>query len=41
MKKEFPGSYFILGEFNKASDKEFAKIPLSKRMHMLFYQNHS
>ena len=38
MKKEFPGSYFILGEFNKASDSEFAKIPLSKRMHMLFYQ---
>ena len=38
MKKEFPGSYFILGEFNKATDKEFAKIPLSKRMHMLFYQ---
>ncbi len=38
MKKEFPGSYFILGEFNKCSDDEFSKIPIYERMHMLFYQ---
>jgi len=38
MKKEFPGSYFILGEFNKCSDEEFKKIPIYERMHMLFYQ---
>ena len=38
MKKQFPNSYFILGEFNKCSDEEFAEIPLFERMHMLFYQ---
>lgn len=38
MKKEFPGSYFILGEFNRCTDEEFGKIPLYERMHMLFYQ---
>jgi SAM-dependent methyltransferase len=38
MKKEFPGSYFILGEFNRCTDEEFSKIPLYERMHMLFYQ---
>tara|TARA_B100001769_G_C22090418_1_gene588089 strand:+ start:89 stop:1132 length:1044 start_codon:yes stop_codon:yes gene_type:complete len=38
MKKKFPGSYFILGEFNKASHSEFQNIPIYKRMHMLFYQ---
>ncbi len=38
MKKEFPESYFILGEFNKCSDEEFQKIPIYERMHMLFYQ---
>ena len=38
MKKEFPGSYFILGEFNKCSDNEFQQIPIYDRMHMLFYQ---
>ncbi len=38
MKKEFPGSYFILGEFNRCSDEEFSKIPIYERMHMLFYQ---
>ena len=38
MKQEFPGSYFILGEFNRCTDEEFSKIPLYERMHMLFYQ---
>lgn len=38
MKKEFPGSYFILGEFNRCTDEEFSKIPIYERMHMLFYQ---
>lgn len=38
MKEEFPGSYFILGEFNRCSDEEFSKIPIYERMHMLFYQ---
>ena len=38
MKKKFPGSYLILGEFDKASHLEFQKIPIYKRMHMLFYQ---
>ena len=38
MKKEFPGSYFILGEFNKCTDSEFQNIPIYERMHMLFYQ---
>tara|TARA_X000000950_G_scaffold288438_1_gene405205 strand:+ start:2991 stop:4034 length:1044 start_codon:yes stop_codon:yes gene_type:complete len=38
MKKKFPGSYLILGEFNKASHSEFQKIPIYERMHMLFYQ---
>ena len=38
MKKEFPGSFFILGEFNKCSDDEFSNIPIYERMHMLFYQ---
>ena len=38
MKREFPNSYFILGEFNKCNDEEFKKIPLTERMHMLFYQ---
>ena len=28
MKKKFPGSYFVLGEFNKASHLEFQKIPI-------------
>tara|TARA_Y100000590_G_scaffold459492_2_gene616706 strand:+ start:226 stop:1284 length:1059 start_codon:yes stop_codon:yes gene_type:complete len=38
MKKQFPNSYFILGEFNRCEDHEFSKIPLYERMHMLFYQ---
>ena len=38
MKQEFPGSYFILGEFNRCTDEEFSKIPLYEKMHMLFYQ---
>ena len=38
MKKEFPGSYFVLGEFNKCNDDEFQNIPIYERMHMLFYQ---
>ena len=38
MKKKFPGSYFILGEFNKCTHQEFQKIPIYERMHMLFYQ---
>ena len=38
MKKQFPDSYFILGEYNKCSDEEFNNIPLTERMHMLFYQ---
>ena len=38
MKKEFPGSYFVLGEFNKCKDSEFQNIPIYERMHMLFYQ---
>ena len=38
MKKQFPNSYFILGEFNKCNDEDFNKISLSERMHMLFYQ---
>ena len=37
MKKKFPGSYFILGEFNKASHSEFQKIPIYKRC-ICFYQ---
>lgn len=38
MKNEFPGSYFVLGEFNKCKDDEFQKIPIYEKMHMLFYQ---
>lgn len=38
MKKEFPGSYLILGEYKKCDDREFQTIPLYERMHMLFYQ---
>lgn len=38
MKKEFPKSYFLLGEFNRISDQEFTQMPLAKKMHMLFYQ---
>lgn len=38
MKQHFPGSYFLLGEFNRISDAEFATMGLAKRMHMLFYQ---
>jgi len=38
MKKEFAGSYFILGEYKKCSDEEFQNIPIYERMHMLFYQ---
>jgi|TARA_B100001964_G_C14188736_1_gene579968 SAM-dependent methyltransferase len=38
MKKEFPESYFILGEYNRCTDEEFATIPIYERMHMLFYQ---
>ena len=38
MKKEFPESYFVLGEFNKCKDSEFQNIPIYERMHMLFYQ---
>jgi len=38
MKKQFPNSYLILGEFNKCGHKEFMNIPIYERMHMLFYQ---
>ena len=38
MKKKFPGSYLILGEFNKCTHNEFQKMPIYERMHMLFYQ---
>lgn len=38
MKEQFPGSYFLLGEFNRISDAEFGQMMLPKRMHMLFYQ---
>lgn len=38
MKKAFPGSYFILGEYKKCSDKEFNEMPIYEKMHMLFYQ---
>lgn len=38
MKKEFPNSYFLIGEFNKISDEEFNKMSLTEKMHMLFYQ---
>ncbi len=38
MKKEFPGRYLLVGEFDRLSDEEFQAMPFPDRIHPLFYQ---
>ena len=38
MKKEFPGRYLLVGEFDRLSDEEFQAMPFADRIHPLFYQ---
>ena len=39
MKKEFPGRYLFIGEFDRLSDEEFQAMPFPDRIHPLFYQH--
>jgi|GEM_PF-67161 len=39
MKKEFPGRYLVVGEFDRLSDDEFEAMPFPDRIHLLFYQH--
>ncbi len=38
MKREFPGRYLLVGEFNRLSDEEFQALRHPERIHPLFYQ---
>lgn len=39
MKGAFPGSFFLLGEFDTLDDAEYQALPLPERLHFLFYQH--
>lgn len=38
LKRQFPGRYIFVGEFNRLSDEEVKALPFPDRIHPLFYQ---